>query len=271
MVSIKWGEGVNKAFRFSIDPRRWLPFFILDIGFFGAVILYALSNLSMLENAVATIGRDPTAIGQLLGAGLVFFVMFIIYFLLKLWLTGATIHQSVKEKEISKSYRISCSRYLSLLGVAVISALIGIGASMVPAFSSILSIIIGLILFFPMQEVMVNKKGTIDAISNSWNIFKKEPAKVFLMWLLLSLVGGVILVILALPLLITALSILVPYLAATNEVAAFSAILAYVILNINTFLILGAIAVVGTSISTVFLLKGTTEYYMQMKKKFKII
>jgi hypothetical protein len=266
-MSIKWGEALSKGLRFGIDPKRWLPFFILDTCFFGVLIMLALSNLEMLASAMTVMSTSPSAFIPVLGIGAVFIFVFIVWNVLKLWVTGAVIHQSVKEKEIVKSFRYCCSRYLHLIVVTIVAALLSSLLGMIPFIGPILSIIIGLVFFFAMQEVIVGKKDFMKAIEGSWKMFQRRPVRVFVMWLVVAAIGGIIVLIFALPLLVMALSTLLPYLVQAEEAVAMAAMIAYMLGNLTTLIVLGAITLVGSSISTTFVIKATTEYYVQSRKK----
>ncbi len=269
-MSIKWGEALGRGLRFGIKPKRWLPFFILDGIFMGILLYMVMLNMDTIGAAMTVLSADPLSVISLVNFAVMFVLLSAAWNLLKLWITGATIHHSKKEKEFCKSFRIAANKYPSLLGVAIVGAVLGSLATMVPVAGSIIAILVGLALFFSMQEVMIGKKGFWRAIKGSWDMFQKRPVRIFVMWLLVIIIGGLIVMLFFLPMLITALQIMMPYITQTGEVTAMAAVVAYLMTNVYQLILLGVIGLIGSSISTVFIIKATTEYYMQSKKKFGI-
>jgi membrane-anchored glycerophosphoryl diester phosphodiesterase (GDPDase) len=194
--------------------------------------------------------------------------MFIVWALAGLWITGALIHQSYKEKEFNKSWRVSGSRYFSLLGVAVVTGLIAIAVGIVPYVGWIFSIIVGLAFFFAMQGVIIKGDGFVKALKESWNIFKRQPFKVFLMWLVISGITLLIVLIFALPAIALLFSIFADIVGGGTVTAGTFMSIAFAIENELVILVLaGIIFILGLGIARVFSMKAQTEFYEQIKKK----
>jgi len=107
---VKYEEALSKALKFCIHPKRWLPFFIVDLAFFSLGIWFVLSNLSVVISVMLAVSTSPFAIVSVLGYVAILAAGFIIWMLLRLWIQGAVVHQSYKEKQIKKSFGIACRR-----------------------------------------------------------------------------------------------------------------------------------------------------------------
>ncbi|MFQ5647887.1 MAG: hypothetical protein ACE5FW_01505 [Candidatus Aenigmatarchaeota archaeon] len=269
-MAIKWGEPLVKGLKFAVHPKRWLLFFIIDLVFLGSAAWIVLSNLSAFTSALVTITTDVTAVSSLLGyiAGVV--VLLIVWGLLRIWAMGAIIHQSFKEKDaVKKSFSISFKKYPSLLLATIIIGVIAALVGWVPYIGWIISIVVGLIFFFVVQGIIVKGSGAFKAINESWKIFKGSPFKVFLMWLLIVIIGGAISLIFALPALGMVLGLMLSA-GQTTGAAAMAAVLFSVMTTPVNFVAVFVIFLVGSAVSMCFSLKAITEYYLQVRKRFKV-
>ncbi len=264
---VNYGEALSKALKFCIQPKRWLPFFILDLAFFLLVAWFVLSNLSVVISVMLAVSTSPLEIISVLGYVAILAVGFIIWGLLRLWIQGAVVHQSYKEKEIKKSFRIACQRYLSLLGVMIIVTIVSAGVNFVPWIGWILSIIVTLIFFFVFQSVIVGRLRFEKALVDSYNMFRKKPLSVFLAWLVTAIIATVITCIFAIPSIMMIWNAIVPYLSQLTTTTAAASVL-FVLLTNSTILIAGGIVfLIGIAISTAFSLKAQTEFYIQLRKR----
>lgn len=261
-----YGKTLMNALRFSADPKRWVPLFALDTVFLSMAFVYLMSNIIFLSK-IGTMAGEASFVVSLLGILAVLVIMFIVWFLLGIYVNGALIYQSFRPKEYRKSWKISCERYFSLLGVSFIVGVISGLVGMVPYVGWIFSIIAGLIFFFSMPAVIVGKRSFDRALSDSYNIFRKKTVEVFITWLLIGLVSLLIVAVFAMPLVIAFISMVLPSLIGLTESltpAQVMSILAskfYVI--VPTFLVL----VVGMAISKAFSVNATTSFYQQLKVK----
>ena len=259
-------EALKRAVVFCIQPKRWLPFFIIDLTFLSVALALVLSNVTSLLYLVSGI-TDISIIGP---AAAVFFgllALLIGWGLVNIWMTEALIHQSHKEKEFRESWPVSFSRYLSLLGVTAIAGIIAFVVSLVPYVGWLFAIFTGLVFFFSMQGVIVRRSGFMEAIEDSVNIFSKNPFRVFAAWLLILGISLILLGIFALPLLALIFSILIEAAAGgiVNTATVINAVFA-IQSQLPMLVITGIIALVGLAISRAFSIKAQTEFYLQFRK-----
>lgn len=265
---VDYGKALSRGLKFGFHPRRWLPFFVLDVIFFALMLIVVTGNLSSIIAALLALSTSPVAAASLIGYIAIFFIIFIIWMLVRFWVIGAVIHQAYKEKEFDKSWRISCRKYPSILVAMIIVAIISGIVGAVPYIGWIFSIIVGLVFFFVLQGVVISNFGFYKALTNSWEIFKKRPLSVFVMWLAITIISLIILFIFALPILAVFLNTIfanmVNLTAATPD---FSSVLLAFLANLPMFVVGAIILLIGMAIANAFVLKAQTEFYLQVKKK----
>ena len=325
-MGVNWGEPLSKGLKFAVHPKRWLMFFIVDLVFLGSIVWMFFSNIGEFTAVLAALSTDPTAILPVLGSLGGMLALFIIWILVRLGAVGSVIHQTYKDKDpVRKSLSVCYRKYLSLLGAAIIIAIISGVLGMVPVLGSLLTILFSLTVFFVFQGVIIKGSGGIKSINESWKIFKgglrefkaafewkfivwvavvivstiltvfsafvaPEAAwgavsfwvmmvalswlaiysRVADMWLLISIIAGVITLIFMLP----AFGMIVTLMLSAGEATSAAAIAAFlfsIIANPGYFFIVFVILLIGAAISNCFALKATTEYYLQIRKRFKLI
>ena len=266
-MKIDYADGLKKALVFCLHPKRWLPFFIMDVAFFSVALALFITNMPYFLYFVAGI-QDISMIGP---AASIFFSLvglFIVWLLLGLWVNGAMVHQSNREKEFSKSWSVSFHKYLSILGVTAISAGIAFLVAIVPYIGWLISIFVGIALFFSLQSVVVKGNGFIKALEDAWHIFRRQPFKVFLMWISISAIALLLLAIFAIPLLALVFNMVVEVAGGGTVSTATLMNLIFEIENQLPVLVVSVIIfILGMAISRVFSLKAQTEFYNQIKKK----
>jgi hypothetical protein len=260
---VKYTEALNKGLKFSIQPKRWLPVFILDLIIFSVFIAVTVTNTNMLTS-LASMGTITLTVFESLGYIGLFFGLLIIWGLVIIWIHGAIVYQSYKEKQYDKSWKLAKNKYLSILGAVVVVGIISIIVGLVPFVGWILSIIVGLMFFFILQGIMIKNQGFIKTMESSWDIFRKRPIDVFAMWLVLTVVSMVILFIFLLPLLLVFGGFVLTIMSTGSVFTA----LPYLFSNFWAFIIGTVILLIGLSIATVFSIKAQTEFYLQLKKRF---
>jgi hypothetical protein len=267
-MNIDYAGPIKKAFGFCIQPKRWLPFFILDLAFAAVGLSLILSNsmtflllMTAPEAAMSVSGEVAVMILELIG-------LFAVWLLATLWITGAVIHQSHKEKEFKKGWTVSRQRYLPLIGVSIVTAVIGGIAGMIPFVGWVISIIVGLIFFFALQGVMIKEEGVMKSLEDSWHIFKHQPFKVFLIWLLIAALSFMLIIAFALPILALTISVFLSIAGTGGTIAP--ADLINVVNMIQTqfplFAAAGIIAILGFAIVRAMSIKAQTEFYLQFRK-----
>ncbi|MBU0898890.1 MAG: hypothetical protein KKB03_03040 [Nanoarchaeota archaeon] len=267
-MSLEHGKILKKSLKFAIQPKRWLPFFILDLIFLSVGIFYTLLNVSIISNIFAAATGSLASLGALMQFGFVLILLFTVWVLVKIWLQTSIIHQSYKEKDYNKSFRIGLKKYPSVLAAVIVIGLISGLIGMIPFIGSILSIIIGLMFFFTLPIIVVKNKGFSEALNASLKIFKKKAFDVFIIWLLLAIISMAIATIFALPLLILFINVFVAAGTLSSE-----AVFPYIIQMAQAYLpivVLGSIILLmGMSITSVFSLKAQTEFYLKMTTMWK--
>lgn len=275
---IDYSGAISKGLRFGVNPKRWLQFFILDLIFLGIGASIILPNIQNMGTLIAG-AQDVTNMFQLAGMAFSVLAIVIVWVLIRIWFAGAMIHQSNKEKDkIGDSYRIACRKYPSLFVATLIVAIIGMVVNMIPYVGWVVAIIVSWLFFFILQGVIVSKLGFSKTIENSYKIFRGKPFKVFLAWLLITIITMVIYLIFTLPILATTLGMMLPQmgLMGMTQTVTGAELLSSIApgtlqSNIPAMLIGAIIALIGFAIATTFALKSQTEFYNQFKKKFKII
>jgi hypothetical protein len=269
-MKLDYGRSISRALRFGFTPKRWLPLLLLNLTLFTLIITFIMISIPLFGSLF---GGEAGGVQTLPMLGILgpLILIAILWWLLAIWITGAIINQTYKEDGYMKSFQISLNRYLCLLAamilVAVISGLVGF----VPYVGWIFSIIVGLMFFFAMQGVMITKLGPVDALKNSYMIFRKHMLDVFLIWLIAVLITLAIVLVFAIPLLILFLGLLIPMLSVSSAQAVqagmFTVLMESLGANFSLLIITGIIAVIGMSIAQAFSFKLQTEFYLQFKKK----
>lgn len=267
-MKIDYADALKKSLGFCLHPKRWLPFFILDVAFFSVTLAVIMANVPFFLYFLAGL-EDTALMGPAMNLFFSVIGLFVIWVLLGIWIGGAVIHQSNKEHEFKKSWAVSFHKYLSMLGVSALTAVIAFLVSVVPYVGWLVSIVVGIALFFGLQSVIVKGNGFIKAIEDSWHIFKRQPFKVFVMWISVSAITLLILGIFAIPLLAMIFGIIVQAAAGGGVIStAMFMNLIFAIENQLTMLVVSIVVfLIGFAIARTFSLKAQTEFYNQIKKK----
>ena len=266
-MAIDYGKALERSLKFSLDPKRWLPFFILDFAFFSLMLFLAITGMPGLVSILLSGTLNPAVIGSFIWIFLGGLLLFAIWMLIRLWVTGAVIHQSYREKETRKSWHVSCNRYLSLLLASVIMGVISSVLSAVPFIGWILGIIASIAFFFALPAIIVKKRGFWKGICESCRIFRAKPLRVLLIWLLTSVIAILIVLAFSLPSLALLWGLIFANIAEISGSVVMARMLFFLLSNMGHLLLVAGIFIIGTSISTTFVLKASTEFYLQCRKK----
>jgi hypothetical protein len=265
-MKIDYADALKKALTFCLHPKRWLPFFIMDMVFFSAALALILANIPYFLYFIAGL-QDASMIGAAANLFFSLIGLFIAWILLGLWVNGAVVHQSNNEREFAKSWSVSFRKYLSILGVTAITAVIAFLAGIIPYVGWLISIFVGIALFFSMQSVIVKGNGFVKALEEAWHIFRRNPFKVFVMWICVSAIALLLLAIFAIPLLALIFSIVVEAMGSGTVSTAMLMNLLFALENNLPMLVASIIIfLLGMAISRTFALKAQTEFYSQIKK-----
>ncbi|RLJ09130.1 MAG: hypothetical protein DRP15_04180, partial [Candidatus Aenigmatarchaeota archaeon] len=125
------------------------------------------------------------------------------------------------------------------------------------------------------QEAIIKKKGFYDALNGSWNIFKKQPFRVFIIWLLVYVVSILILIVFTLPLVLALMMMLLQTIVDAGVTTVNTQVIVNFLFSLHSQILLvlatGLLALIGFAVSKVFTLKAQTEFYMKLTKRFKFI
>jgi len=264
---VNYGKVLGDSLKFSVAPKRWVPLFALDAVFFTSALAYIIANIFMFKSIVGSGGGGLAVVSTLIGAFLVLFAVFIIWMLLRIYVAGAIVHQSVKPKEFNKSWAVARQRYLSLLAVVILISVLSLIVGMVPYIGWVLSIIVSIAFLFSIPVVVVRKVSFDDALREGYKIFRKKPGEVFLVWLLITIVSGIIVVIFFTPVILSAWGVFMPM--AISGGGNF-AVLSELVSKGWYLLPSGLVFLVGLAITNVFALCATTRFYPEFKKKWRI-
>ena len=273
-MKVDYSDILKKSLKFSIRPMRWLPFFVINILFlslFASIILSNTDLFSFMQSLQQGTQTMPDYTHMLMFFQMVIsiFAVSVIWQLVKLYVTGAVTHQSYKEKEYSKSWRVSASKYLSLLLAALIVTLSIVAVSFVPYIGAFLTIVVTLIFWLFIPAIIVGNLGAIQSLQKSYNIIKNEPFTVILMWLSVVLINFLIIVLFAVPVIALFFG---PYLATMVKLASSGtfdmvSLLSFIKSNPLNMIAAAIIYTVGLSVAQTFSVKAVTEYYRKFKKK----
>jgi len=270
-MKIDYPKIMSKAFHFSYQPKRWIPFFFLDaiFGFFALFIFLNSSDaiMDIVTNSMAQpsdVGSTMLILNGMLYAGIVF----VLWALVRIWISGAIIHQSHKEKESNKSWNISKNKLLPMIIATFLTSVIGMIGGFIPTVGWVVSLVLGWMFMFIIQAIIIDNLDSVESIKKSYHIFTKSPFDIFIIWLLVLIVSLSITFVFALPLIGSFIGSVVTMAVAES---ASTESLAFLTLALQENLLmsvgLGLVALVGISISSIFSLKAQTEFYLQATKK----
>ncbi len=263
-----YGEILARSLKFSVHPKRWLQFFIIDAVFFTILAQLVVSNLPNFAVLLASAEVSLNVALSVVSFIGTIAAVYVVFWLVRLWIQGALIQQSANEKaKITGTFRYGLRRYVSLLLATAVVAIIGSVVSLVPVAGSVLTLIVSIVLLFVAQGVMVSKLGFAEALRAAYAMFRRRPGSVFLVWLAMALVSLIITGIFLLPAFAVFGAVLLPVLIGAGTDASFITLLSAVMQNISLLVVVGLIFLVGSSIAATFGVKALTEFYTVWKKK----
>jgi len=263
-----YADILKKSLKFSVNPKRWLPFFIVDVALYGLMALFVLSNLGNMVSLLSSTEISLEAAVAFVSFMGVILALSAVFWLIRLWVQGAVIQQSAREKDrVAGTFRYGLRRYISLLLATAVVAIIGLIVGLVPVAGSVLTLIVSMVLVFAAQGVMVSKLGFIGTLSNAYNMFRKKPGSVFLAWLATTLIALAISGIFLLPALVIFGTALLPALVSMGTDASLLSVVSVLMQNISLLVVVGVVFLVGSSIAAAFSTKSITEFYMAWHKK----
>lgn len=249
-MAVKYSETVRKGLVFGFSPLRWMPIFVVDIVFFSLFVVTVLTDNFLIASLLGGLTSPANLATSGLG-GLV--AMVVVWFVVRLWVTGGIIHQTVKEREFVESWRVALKSYPSLLGAMVIVLVISLVVGLVPYLSSLLSVLVGVVFFFPLQAVIIKKRSAWKALKDAYSLFWKyrDPFslndKRFMGWALVVILGGLLSVSLTILSRFSSVSIL----TAASLWLSLS-VLAFLLFHFNVFRMWLLVAALSGVIAVIF-------------------
>ena len=247
---MEWCKTLKKSFIFAVNARRWLPVFAADT-IFASLLISSLVLASTIASA-----NISNLITFLIGA----FMVLCAYSLAKIWINGAIVYQSYREGDkVKKSFKVSYSKYLSLLGATIIVGIINMIANMIPWIGFIFGIVVSLMFFFIYQGIIINGLKFDSTLEHSYNIFKKNWGSVLGIFIVLLVTTGLIALAFSIPLILLFFYWWGSYGSIESVVSAIAS-------NLIPLAITGIFMAIGFSIAQVFNTKAQTEFYLQLTK-----
>jgi hypothetical protein len=269
-MKVDWSKALGDGLRFGFHPKRWLQLFAVDAVFISLILYAIYFNLSDMIYIFSSLsaGADGFLILSLLKYIWIPVLIFAVWRLVRIWIDGAIIYQGwkTKDSEIGKSWRFACRKYPSLLLALLIITLVSGLVLIIPYIGFILAIVISWIFYFALQAIIIRNIGFYEGLEDSYRIFRKHPFEVIVIWLAILIVNIVIFGIFALPFAYLLLTNIF-YLAQTTGLASLLLMLKE---QVVFFVASGLILLIGISITTAFTLKAKAEFYLQLRKRFRI-
>lgn len=269
-MRVNWSKPLSEGLKFGFHPKRWLQLLVVDVFFLSIIFSAIYLNLSDMVYLISSLstGADRFLIMNLLSYIWIPVVVFILWIIVRIWMNGSIVYQSWKpqDREIGKSWRYACRKYPSMLVAIVIITLLAMLFSVIPYIGWVLSIIISWIFYFTIQAIIIRNRGFYEGLVDSYDIFRKNPFEVIIIWLIIAVINIVIFSVFAFPM-ASLLFVNIFYLTETAGVASLFLLLKE---QMVFFVISGLILLIGISIATAFSLKAQVEFYLQLKKRFRI-
>lgn len=262
---VDYTGAVKKGLKFSLQPKRWGAFFILDFAFLTTLLLSVSGNLIPLVSMLVNYSFSSIAFSSVFMYVLTLLIGLCVWVLVRLWITGAVIYQSYKEKDFGKSWTVSKERFFSLTGALIVITSLSLISNLMVFVGWLLSIIVSLLFFFVFQDLIITNKDTFLALNASLKIFKRKPLAVIITWILVTIVSLVIVGIFSIPLFLFLSNLTGASIAGTTGI--LTAFILSLTTNPGAFLLTGVVLLIGIEISQVFAIKTQTEIYLQVKKR----
>jgi hypothetical protein len=254
---IAWVRSVNLGLRFSVAPKRFLPFLFSDIAAMLVIAMIMLNNDTLTEMAYSGAALPAEAVGALLWG----VVAFGAWMVVNVWITGAMIHQSRNPDEYSESWAIACKRLPTLVLVLITVSLISLAVSMIPYVGAYLSLIVAMAFLFVNQFIILDGTGFTKSLSSSVLTFRSRLLAVFVAWMVSAIFVTLIISVFTIPLVAAFFTYGSEYVTDDLVTAAM--------MNPDApwILVSGFVLMLGVAISEVFAVKYLTEIYLQFRKK----
>ncbi len=256
LKQITWKRSINMGLRFSVAPKRFLPFLFSDIAALLVILVITLNNAELMEMLYSGAAIPPDALPALFWSVLVFGAWMVV----SIWVTGAVIHQTRKPGEYRKSWQVACGKLHTLLLALIVVSVLSFAVSAIPYAGALLSFVVSIAFVFINHFIVLDGAGLFGSLSGSLKTLRGKVAAVFVTWSLSVIFTTLIISVFTIPLLTTFL-VFGDY----GDEDFITSLLLYP--EAPWLYISGFVLMVGVAISKVFALKYLTEVYLQFRKK----
>ncbi len=269
----KYVQTLKSAFAFCISPKDWIVLLMLNLAASFYSIFLISSNFDILLSSIsaAASSQNLLLLAPLTNLILALLAGSLIYFPLAILIKGAIVHISATGENFEKGMAAAKNRYSTLFLAVLSVSFIMIFLKFVKLFDTLVnllaSIALSLVFFFYLQSAMLGKKGLRQSLRESAKLFISKPFTVFFIYVLLGIFSFLTEVIFSLPLLFLVLPQLDAFLSYTDDTGT-AAILAFFknALNDLQSVFFFSLVIAGATISEIFVLKASTEFYRQIGK-----
>jgi hypothetical protein len=258
--SVEWAEAVKSGLRFSVSPKRFLPFLLSDLA--ASLILLILIGSMSLEELMLGASLEASLPPEVMHLVLMFSLAYSAWVILDLWISGSVICQSSRPDEFKESWWVALRRLPSMVVALIVVSVISFVASLIPYVELLMAVIVSLLFLFVNQIIILDGRGFYGALLGSVKTFRRKGISVFLTWLLSMIFVMIIVGIFTLPLLVSFATIVGPQETVEQILSQLISGSADPMLYASLVLLLA-----GVSISKVFGLRFMTDIYLQLKKK----
>lgn len=257
---VDYGAAVSRAWGYAANAKRIavLAAFMLAGALFVLVPIYmmfkSITSAAELLNVLMFVSTFAVSMLYVVLGIIIAALIFTFANLL-------FIHNYANQKSLSQSASAVKSVYLTFLAASIIVGAISFVAMAIPFVGFIIAIILGLMFFFLAQEIVVGRSGLSAGMSNSYKLFRKSWVDTIITLVLTAILGMIIIVIFAIPLMVAGFSTV-----ASAQSTGFAAAVKG---NLLVLAITGLIALAGAALTVLFTDSIKTDVYMQLKKRKK--
>jgi len=269
-----FGKTFGEAFRFGLNAKRILPFFILNLIALSVVFMF----INAFVNALPLIG--VLSFESIVWVFLSYFIGFIVIggvVLIIVWLANLYFRAAVvdnarnywkkKNAPLSISFDIARKKFWSVLGATILVVAISVAVSMVPIIGGIISLIISWFFLFIVQFIVISNKNAFGSLKNGYMLFMKNKLDVFFFWLILLIISLLLFVIAMIPIMIVAFPIIIEFLQVSVSGGNVLSLLPFVKQHMAGLFAGSVVSMAILSYVTVFQEGASTFFFMKIKKK----
>jgi hypothetical protein len=216
---------------------------------------------------------DLTFLPAIISAALGFFIIAGILTLIDLYLKTLVVENSRRywlgnlKRTLSQERTAVKGTYLSAIIATMLVVLISSVIGSLPLIGGIAGIVISWMLLLYLPAVVVAKKGAINGVRESFEIFMANKWDTFVFWLVLGIFTGILTILSFVPLIIAALPVLSAFITGISVGSISQTLLPAIRSNMLALGIGGVITAFLYSYVTLFSVSAKTFYYTQMKKR----